>query len=98
VAGRALATRPLTELAASLATPVLIHHGEADRNIPAGQARLLHQSLAAAGKSATLFLYPGADHLFDFALGPQAGRLFDPDAAARAWERTLAFLRQHLGH
>lgn len=94
VAGRAARAAPLTERAGALRAPVLIHHGDADTNVPAAQARLLHEALVAAGASSTLHTYPGADHLFNFSLGPDAR--FHPEAAALAWERTRRFLDRHL--
>lgn len=74
---------------------MLIHQGEADRTVPASQASLLHRALLAAGKSSTLFLYPGADHLFNDGEG-SATHL--PEADRLSWERTLAFLKQHLAY
>jgi carboxymethylenebutenolidase len=73
---------------------VLIHHGDADANVPVAQARLLHRALVGAGGSSTLHVYAGADHLFNFALGPEARH--HPEAARLSWDRTLAFLRAHL--
>lgn len=96
VAGRALRTRPLTDLVAAIRAPVLIHHGEADRTVPAGQGRLLHHALSTAGKPSTLHLYPGADHLFNFALGAEARTSYHAEADRLSWERTAAFLRRHL--
>ena len=93
----ALRTRPLTELAGVLRAPVLIHHGEADRTVPASQGALLHRALVTAGGSSALHLYPGADHLFNFALGAEAPAVYRPDADRLSWERTLAFLARHLG-
>ncbi len=98
VAGRALGTRPITELAGSVRAPVLIHHGEADRTVPASQAELLHRALVAARKSSSLYLYPRADHLFNFqstGAGPSA---YQEEAARLSWERSLDFLRRHLGY
>jgi carboxymethylenebutenolidase len=94
VTGRALRSRPLTDLAGLIRAPVLVHHGEADRAVPAGQGRLLHGALAAAGTPSALHLYPDADHLFN-AEGSPAYR---PDAARLSWERTLEFLKRHLAH
>ena len=94
LAGRAARAEPLTDRVGELRAPLLIHHGEADGNVPVGQARLLHRALAAAGKPSTLHTYPGADHLFNFAIGPEA-RLH-PEAARLSWHRTLAFLKEHL--
>lgn len=94
LAGRAARAEPLATRIGTLLAPVLIHHGEADTRVPAGQARLLHRALLAAGKSSTLYTYRGADHLFNFSLGPEVR--FDPAAAALSWERTRAFLDRHL--
>lgn len=94
VAGRAARAAPLTERVGALRAPVLIHHGDADTNVPVAQAHLLHEALVATGKSSTLHTYPGADHLFNFSIGPDAR--FHPKAAALSWERTLRFLDRHL--
>jgi carboxymethylenebutenolidase len=88
---RALRSVPLTDRVSPIRAAVLIHHGEADRTVPAEQGRLLHRALVAAGKRSLLFLYPGADHRFD-----APGSQHDPEAARLAWERTVAFLREHL--
>lgn len=94
LSGRAARAEPLTARVAALRAPVLIQHGEADTRVPVEQARRLHRSLVAAGKSSTLHTYPGADHLFNFSHGPDVK--FHPSAAALSWERTLRFLREHL--
>lgn len=85
---------PLTQRVSAFRAPVMIHHGEVDTSVPVAQARLLHEALIAAGKSSVLHVYPDADHLFNFALGPDAR--FHPDAARLAWRRTLDFLSRHL--
>mgnify|MGYP001561057116 CR=1 FL=1 len=94
LAGRAARAEPLSTRVGALRAPVLIHHGEADAGVPVEQGRLLQRALAAAGTSSTLHTYPGADHLFNFSIGPDVR--FDPAAARSSWERTLAFLNQHL--
>jgi carboxymethylenebutenolidase len=75
---------------------VLVHHGEADVQVPSAQGRLLQDSLVAAGKSSTLHLYPGAGHLFNFAIPSSGSPTHVPEADRLSWERTLAFLRMHL--
>ncbi len=94
LAGRAARAAPLSARVGALPAPVLIHHGEADAVVPVEQARLLHRAILAAGKSSTLHTYPGADHLFNFSLGPEVN--FHPSAAKLSWARTLRFLNQHL--
>jgi carboxymethylenebutenolidase len=68
--------------------PVMAHFGERDAMIPAAGAR----DFARAHPSAQVFLY-AADHGFNC----DQRASFDPAAAALARERTLAFLRQHVG-
>ena len=98
VAGRALQTRPAADFAPSIRAPVLIHHGLADRSIPASQGVLLHRALTAAGKQATLHLYPDADHLFNFEIASEGPGTYREEAARLSWKRTLEFLKQHLSH
>jgi len=77
---------PLTRRVGALRAPVMIHHGEVDANVSVAQARLLHQALVAAGKSSVLHVYPDADRLFNFALGPDTH--FHPEAARLSWQRS----------
>jgi len=92
--GTSARARPLSERAGALRAPCIIHHGEVDGNVPVAQATLLHRALMVVGKSSTLYTYPGADHLFNFSIGPDVR--FHPEAAKLSWERTLAFLDRHL--
>jgi carboxymethylenebutenolidase len=85
---------PLTQRVSAFRAPVMIHHGEVDANVPVAQARLLHRTLVEADKASVLHVYPGADHLFNFALGPDAR--FHPEAARLSWQRTLDFLARNL--
>jgi len=94
LAGRAARAEPLPARVQAIRAPLLIHHGEADVNVPVEQARLLHRAMLAAGKSSSLYTYPGADHLFNFSIGPDVR--FHPVAAALSWDRTVRFLDQHL--
>jgi carboxymethylenebutenolidase len=68
--------------------PVMAHFGEKDAMIPAAGVR----ELAAAHPAAQVFLYP-ADHGFNC----DQRASFDAQAAALARQRTLQFLREHLG-
>jgi carboxymethylenebutenolidase len=68
--------------------PVMAHFGERDSMIPVAGVK----ALAAAHPSAQIHLY-AADHGFNC---DQRGS-FDTGSAKLARERTLAFLRQHIG-
>jgi carboxymethylenebutenolidase len=68
--------------------PVMAHFGERDAHIPVAGVR----QLAAAHSEAQVFIY-AADHGFNC---DQRGS-YDAAAAALARERTLGFLRRHLG-
>ena len=68
--------------------PVMAHFGERDSMIPVTGVN----ALAAAHPTAQVFIYP-ADHGFNC---DQRGS-HDPASAKLARERTLAFLRQHIG-
>jgi carboxymethylenebutenolidase len=68
--------------------PVLCHFGERDAVLPVAGAR----QFAAAHPEAQVFIYP-ADHGFNC---DQRGS-FDAAAAKLARERSLAFIREHIG-
>jgi len=91
IGGRALASTPLTERLSLLRAAVLIHHGEADQTVPVEQGRLLQAALRRAGKRSQLYIYPGADHVFNF-----PGSRNYAEAARLSWGRTLAFFRENL--
>ncbi|MEO5588657.1 MAG: dienelactone hydrolase family protein [Gemmatimonadaceae bacterium] len=76
-----------------LQVPVLGHFAKRDDSTPEEQARALVQSLESRGKSIEAHFYD-ADHAFFNDTRPE---VFDADASALAWTRTLAFLRTHLG-
>jgi len=46
------------------APPFLIQHGTADRLVPIGQSRKLHQALEAVGAKSKLIEIERADHCF----------------------------------
>ncbi len=56
-------------------------------------ARRLEQHLTAIGKEVEMHYYEGTDHAF---FNDDRPEVYDPSAAALAWERTLAFLRGRL--
>ena len=54
-----------------LRCPVLILHGEADKNVPVSQAKLLARRLEELHKEFDLRLFPGREH----GIGPEVGQL-----------------------
>jgi carboxymethylenebutenolidase len=72
--------------------PVLAHYGTADR-FPPEQIEELRTNLALEGLPGEVITYEGAPHAF---FNDSRGS-YRPEAARAAWERTLAFLREHLG-
>jgi carboxymethylenebutenolidase len=74
--------------------PVLGHFGTADEFIPLEDAKKLEAELEQAGVDVTFDYYEGQGHAFfnDFdRLGT-----YDAQSAAKAWERTVEFLRSAL--
>ncbi|MBV8517996.1 MAG: dienelactone hydrolase family protein [Acidobacteria bacterium] len=77
----------------NLAGPVLLIHGEKDKNVPYEQGRALAEKLREMGKDAEAIEYPNADHAFFNDARPE---VYNADAAADAWQRTLALFRRAL--
>jgi len=75
-----------------LQVPVLAHFGKRDQSVPEADARALIDSLESRGKSIEAHFYE-ADHAFFNDTRPE---VYNEEAAALAWSRTLAFLRRHL--
>lgn len=75
-----------SENAAAIRVPVLLFHGDLDRNVGIGQSRRMESRLREAGRQVELVAYPGLDHQIE-------------DSAARAdmLRRSDAFLRTALG-
>jgi carboxymethylenebutenolidase len=80
---------------AHVAGPVLGHFGTSDDFVPVAAAEELLAELRAAGVDAEFVFYEGAGHAF-FNDTNRLGT-YDPDAAARSWERSTDFLREKLG-
>jgi carboxymethylenebutenolidase len=55
--------------------------------------RKLEEELKGLGKSVEFFTYPDSDHAFANHHRPE---VFNEEHSQTAWERTIAFLRQHL--
>jgi len=73
--------------------PVLVLHGTADATVPVSAADHLSAILKRANSPHEVKLYNGVDHAFERDLRNDATR----EAAADAWDRTLAFLGERLG-
>jgi carboxymethylenebutenolidase len=82
------------ELVDKVTCPLLGIFGELDRSIPPQTVREFEEALRRAGKKAEIRIYPGAKHGFFNDTRPE---VYDAQAAADAWQRTLRFFREHLG-
>ncbi len=78
----------------NLQAPVLGLYAEKDSSVPPSAVRELEAKLKSLGKQAEMHIYPNTDHAFFNDTRPE---VYNPEAAADAWRRTLAFFRQHLG-
>lgn len=74
--------------------PVEGHFAGNDGFFTADAARDLEASLRGAGVAATLYVYDGAEHAF---FNDSRPAVYDPEIAAKAWQRTLDFLNTRLG-
>lgn len=73
--------------------PILAHFAARDQWAKPEGAQQLKQQLEALGKSMELHVYD-ADHAFVNDTRPE---VYNPAAAALAWDRSVEFLKQHLG-
>ena len=79
---------------ASMRAPLLGLYAERDDFATPAGARELEANLKSLGKSAEIHVYAGAQHAF---FNDERPEVYDDAAAADAWQRTLRFLREHLG-
>jgi carboxymethylenebutenolidase len=77
----------------NLRAPLLGIYAERDGSVPPEAVRELEAKLKALGKSVEMHIYAGADHAFFNDTRPE---VYDPEASADAWRRTIEFLRRHL--
>jgi carboxymethylenebutenolidase len=80
------------ELAGS-AAPVLGQFAETDQFESDESIAEMETELRSAGREATIHRYPGTGHWF----AEPSRDAYRPDAADLAFERTVAFLREHVG-
>jgi len=77
----------------NLAAPVLGIFAEDDEYTGPAAVQALDYKLNNLNKPHEFITYPGAQHAF---FNDQRPEVYDPEAAADAWRRTLAFLKTHL--
>lgn len=85
--------QPPAEQVAAIQAPLLLHYAGQDERINAG-IPAFEEALKRAGKSYTLHIYEGTQHAFN---NDTSEARYDADAAALAWERTMAFFAEQLG-
>lgn len=83
---------PLIDEAATLKTPWLGLFGDEDASIPVDDVEKLREALQAAPVDNDVVRYPGAGHGFHCNVRAD----YHPEAAADAWDRTLAWFGEHL--
>ena len=83
---------PPTAEVGSIQAPLLIHYAENDNFVNRSRAGY-EAALKEHGKSYQMLDYPGTRHGFHNDSTPR----YDEAAANLAWERTVAFFKQHLG-
>ena len=72
--------------------PVLGIFGDADQAIPVTTVRAFESSLNELGVKNDIYIYPGVGHAFANPSNPNHA----PAETADAWQKTLAFLNEHL--
>ena len=77
----------------NLHAPVLGLYGEKDASVTPAVAHELERQVKAVGKQIDVVIYPGAGHAFFNDMRPE---VYNAEAAADAWRRTIAFLRENL--
>jgi carboxymethylenebutenolidase len=77
-----------------VSAPVQAHFAGIDEWASPEKGRALAKQIEGAGKSIELHVYDGAGHAFMRATDPSK---YHEASSKKAWERTLAFLHQHLG-
>lgn len=84
---------PLFDIAPTLQSPWLGLFGDLDASIPTKEVEGLEAAVAKAAPPTEVVRYPEANHGFHC----DARSSYHEPSAKDAWQRTLAFLDQHLG-
>lgn len=77
----------------NLNAPVLGIYAEKDGFVTPDVVRQLEQQLKSLGKQVETHIYPQTDHAFFNDTRPE---VYNAEASADAWQRTIDFFRQHL--
>ena len=77
----------------NLHAPVLGLYGEKDGSVTPAVVHDLERQIKDLGKQIEVKIYTGAKHAFFNDTRPE---VYDADAAADAWKRTIKFFREHL--
>lgn len=87
---------PVTDASrlANISQPVLGIWGVEDQSISVESVRAFESALESQGTPVEFHYYEGAGHVF---ANPTRGDAYKPEATEDAWEKTLAFLKEHLG-
>lgn len=83
--------QPPVEDVPKINAPLLIIYGELDERVNAGWPAY-EAALKAADKTYEMINYPGVNHGFHNNTTPR----YDEAAATKAWEKTIAFFKEHL--
>ena len=81
------------ERLARMNVPLLGLFAGEDRSIRPDSVRAFRDILIAQDKDVDIHIYPEVGHAF----ANPSGNRYDAETAAKAWQRTLAFLAMHLG-
>ncbi len=78
----------------AISASILGHYAGGDSFFTPEAARALESELRSLGKDVTIEIYEGTDHAFFNDTRPE---VYDTDASALAWKRTIDFLHSRLG-
>lgn len=76
-----------------LAAPILLIYAGNDKSVPAEKGRELEQKLRGMGKDVEVVVYDNTNHAFFNDTRPE---VYDADASADAWRRTLELFHSNL--
>ena len=83
--------QPTAEEVPAIQAPLLLHYGELDKRVNEGWPAY-KEALEKHRKKYQAFVYEDANHGFHNDTTPR----YDPEAAKLAWDRTIAFFKEHL--